>query len=513
MKIIRNKKELIDQGGLDKQYPARRKPWKLMIVDDEPDVHRLTHLNLKGFSFSGRSLELISAHSFIEAKQLLHEHEDIAVALIDVVMETNDAGLKLVEYIRQELNNEMVRLMIRTGQPGAAPERYVIDNYDIDGYHDKTDLTAQRLYTSVRSAIKSYRDLRTIELNRIGLSHVLHATRDLYHFRSSTIGTFFEGILTQIVGLFNLGGDSLMSTIDGMIFSVDGEEVNVRAGTGAFTLGQSVDPRMDEIAKICANAILTNIPIEGLRSESMVLPLLIEDQPVGFVYLEHTDELTNDDRDLIQVMTNQCAGALENLRLNMEVTESYEHVIDMLALAAEYRDSTTGEHINRLAALTEMLALEVGVPAKEAKEMGKASRLHDVGKVGIPDVILQKPGKLDPDEFEMVKAHATIGANILGRDKKLSLARTIALSHHEQWSGQGYPNGLAGEEIPLSARIVSIVDVYDALTHERPYKGAWSKESAIEFIQQEKNSRFDPDLVDALIRVVESDRYKPMQPA
>jgi HD-GYP domain-containing protein (c-di-GMP phosphodiesterase class II) len=382
----------------------------------------------------------------------------------------------------------------------------VIDNFDIDGYHDKTDLTAQRLYTSVRSALKSYRDLRTIDLNRIGLAHVLRATRDLYRFRSSSIREFFRGVLTQIVGLFKLGDSSLLSTIDGAIFTIEGEDVQVQAGTGAFTPEHGDGPRMQEIARICSEAILANVPPDGLRADSMVLPLRVEDRPVGFVYLEHTAELSQDDRDLIQIMTNQCAGALENLRLHLEITESYDQVVEMLAKAAEYRDTTTGEHINRIAKLTEYVALELGVPAGDAEAMGKASRLHDVGKVGIPDDILQKPGQLDPEEFEVVKSHTSIGADILNQDKKLALACSIALLHHEQWGGQGYPHALSGEEIPLEARIVSVVDVFDALTHERPYKDAWPLDKAMEFIQLEKGVRFDPDCVDALARVLARSR-------
>ncbi|MDA8255985.1 MAG: hypothetical protein M0Z99_10185 [Betaproteobacteria bacterium] len=167
MKIVRK------LPNADKPHLAKPRvmPWKLLVVDDEPDVRQLTALNLRGFEFAGRPLVLIDAGSAAEARQALHDQPDIALALIDVVMETDDAGLKLVAFIRQELGNAMVRLVIRTGQPGMAPERYVIDNFDIDDYKDKTELTAQKLYTTVRSALKSYRDLETIEINRNGLRH------------------------------------------------------------------------------------------------------------------------------------------------------------------------------------------------------------------------------------------------------------------------------------------------------------------------------------------------------
>ena len=170
MKIIRTRSEPVAASDL---AALARHTWKLLVVDDEPDIRELTRFNLRGFRFAERELEIIEASSAYEARELLTQHPDIAVALVDVVMETDDAGLRLVEFIRKDLKNLMVRLVIRTGQPGLAPERHVIDHYDIDDYKDKTELTAGRLYTTVRAPVKSYRDLRTIDLNRQGLSQVL----------------------------------------------------------------------------------------------------------------------------------------------------------------------------------------------------------------------------------------------------------------------------------------------------------------------------------------------------
>lgn len=155
-------------------------PWKVLVVDDDADVRAITRLSLKGVLFDGRPLSLLDAASAAEAKQVLSEHDDVALALIDVVMETDDAGLRLVEHIRLQRKDPFIRLVIRTGQPGMAPERFVIDNFDIDDYKDKTELTAARLYTTVRTAIKSYRDLKILDANRATLSALL-ATREKDH--------------------------------------------------------------------------------------------------------------------------------------------------------------------------------------------------------------------------------------------------------------------------------------------------------------------------------------------
>jgi len=171
MKIIRKDKSSIEKRETTDSHTEttqERHVWKILIVDDEPDIHEITQLNLKNFQFESRNLEFFLAYSAQQARDILQKHPDIALALIDVVMETDDAGLTLVKYIREELKYKMIRLVIRTGQPGQAPERYVIDNFDIDDYKDKTELTTQKLYTTVRSALKSFRDLMAIDMNRKG---------------------------------------------------------------------------------------------------------------------------------------------------------------------------------------------------------------------------------------------------------------------------------------------------------------------------------------------------------
>jgi len=145
--------------------------WKVLIVDDEPDVHEITRIGLKSFTFDGKALELISAYSGEQAREILQNNPHFAAAMIDVVMETEEAGLDLVRFIREKMRLSHIRLIIRTGQPGKAPERFVIDNFDIDDFREKTDLTNIRMHTMFRNSIKSYRDILTIEKSRLELEH------------------------------------------------------------------------------------------------------------------------------------------------------------------------------------------------------------------------------------------------------------------------------------------------------------------------------------------------------
>jgi len=180
-----------------------------------------------------------------------------------------------------------------------------------------------------------------------------------------------------------------------------------------------------------------------------------------------------------------------------ELHDTRLKIIQRLGRAGEYRDNETGMHVIRMSKSSQKLALAAGLGESYAELILNASPMHDVGKIGIADSILLKPGKLDKDEFDTMKTHAQIGADIIGNDSSdlMKMARSIAITHHEKWDGSGYPNGLKGEETPIEGRISAICDVFDALTSVRPYKKAWPVEKALSLINSESGKHFDPDLV------------------
>jgi CHASE2 domain-containing sensor protein len=186
-----------------------------------------------------------------------------------------------------------------------------------------------------------------------------------------------------------------------------------------------------------------------------------------------------------------------------ELRETQLEVVERLAKAAESRDNDTGEHIERMSTLCERLALEVGMSPDDAEMLRYAAVLHDIGKISVPDRVLLKPGKLSPEERAVMETHAMIGSKLLvgSRSPLLRTAEEIARTHHERWDGRGYPAGLAGTEIPFAGRICAICDVFDALTTERPYKRAWSVLEALDEIGRGRGTQFDPDLVDAFLRM------------
>ena len=191
-------------------------------------------------------------------------------------------------------------------------------------------------------------------------------------------------------------------------------------------------------------------------------------------------------------------------RRTEQLRDAQIEVITRLVQAAESRDGDTGDHINRIGDLCERLALEIGIDPVKARMLRHASAMHDVGKIGIPDSVLLKPGKLDPEEWEIMRSHTTKGAEILAGSQSpmIQMAEAIARTHHERWDGTGYPNGLKGEEIPLEGRICAICDVYDALGSARPYKQPWTPQEVLEEIARGSGTHFDPAIVTAFLALI-----------
>ncbi|HJR34341.1 MAG TPA: HD domain-containing phosphohydrolase [Gemmatimonadales bacterium] len=191
------------------------------------------------------------------------------------------------------------------------------------------------------------------------------------------------------------------------------------------------------------------------------------------------------------------------LERTLELEESRLEVLERLARAAEFRDDDTGQHTRRVGRIARSIAEGVGASRSEVDVIARAAPLHDVGKIGVPDQILLKPGKLTPEEFQVMQQHSSIGAEILagGRSSLIQMAAEVARHHHERWDGSGYPAGLSGNAIPLAARVVALADVFDALAHTRPYRKAWPLDEVLAEIYRQAGAHFDPRLVDAFRRL------------
>ena len=479
--------------------------WKILIVDDEPDIHTVTKIALSRFEFDERGVSFLHAYSGEDAKTLLTEHDDIALVFLDVVMETDDAGLRIVRFIREELQNHFVRIVLRTGQPGQAPERDVIVNYDINDYKEKTTLCSDKLFTVTYSGLRGYRDIMAVEQSRKMLEHhreglekIIDSSASL--FKSRSLHDFANGVLYQIASLLHIEEESVLVKSSNCTVQKVEEKFEVLAGTGALASSESEQPDIPEhIRRLLERACREKRSI--LEGDTFVGYFPSSHQDTNLIYVEKVGQVNALDKQLLAVFSNNIAIAFENLQLNKEIYETQAEIIETLGEVVENRSKEAANHVRRVSHLSSALALWAGLGEEDAQQLLMASPMHDVGKVAIPDAILLKPGKLDANEWEVMKTHVNIGHDIFARSKRpvLKAAAIVAGQHHEKYDGSGYPNGLKGEDIHIFGRIVALVDVFDALAHKRCYKEAWPLDEVLEVVNEQRGKHFDPKLVDVFI--------------
>lgn len=479
--------------------PAALEPWHVLIVDDEPAVHEVTRLVLGTFRFEGRPLQFHHAHSGAEARKLLRETDDIAVLLLDVVMESDQAGLDVVKFVREELHNHFVRIVLRTGQPGQAPEHEVITNYDINDYKDKTELTAQKLRTMMYATLRAYRDVMQIERNRLGLARVIAASAHIFSHQKSH--EFASAVLSQLGNVVGLANGALYCKPRES--AANEEELVVAAATGNFarfvnTLVDSALPKrlVDSVHEAFDRK--QNL----FADDHYVLYFSDSHSTESLLYVGETPRLREVDLGLVELFCTNVSIAFENLHLNRELFESQLEMVYLLAGAAETRSRETANHVRRVGLIAELLGRKAGMDDQQASMLRFSAPLHDIGKIGIPDAILNKPGAHTAEEAVIMRTHAELGAQMLSTSKRplMQLAARIAREHHENWDGSGYPNSLKGEEIGLAGRIVALADVYDALGSNRCYKRAWGTEEVQAFIRGQSGRKFDPQLIEVLFK-------------
>lgn len=479
-----------------KDQPVTQGLWKILIVDDEEEVHHVTKLVLSDFIFNNRKIEFLSAYSEAEARNLLNRHNDIAVVLLDVVMERDDSGLKLVRYIREDLKNTIVRIILRTGQPGRAPEQSVIINYDINDYKEKTELTAQKLFTTMVATIRSYRDIVTIDRSRKGLEKIIQASSRIFELQS--LKRFASGVLEQLCSLLNMDNDAIYSTLGGVTAARENDGFTILAATGIYQhgIGKRIEEVLPEPAqKLIYDSYHAHQPI--YKSNMYAGYIETKSGSQNILYLDGCFELNDLDLELIRIYCVNVAIAFENIYLNQEIEENQQELIFTLGDIIERRSQETGNHVKRVAEYAKLLAELAGLPETDTDMIFVASAVHDIGKIAIPDVILNKAGRLDDNEYEEMRRHTNYGAEMMrfSRRKLFKMALIIAEQHHEHWDGSGYPRGIQGDAINIAARIVAIADVFDALTSNRVYRGAWEVKDAIQYITENSAKQFDPELV------------------
>ncbi|WP_414828679.1 DUF3369 domain-containing protein [Alteromonas sp. H39] len=475
--------------------------WKILVVDDEEEVHHVTRIVLSEFLFDGREVSLTFASSAKEARNLLSndKNREFAVAIVDVVMETSQAGLELVQWIRDEQQNHLIRLILRTGQPGEAPEESVIRDYDINDYKNKTELTAMRLKASIFSALRGYRDIKIIERHRQGLEKIIAASVEF--IECDTLSQFASAILNQISVVLNIESNPIVCCAVVPENQKYPDKIKVlAANTGAEVVcNTQLDTLAPSIQRAISKALANKASVHN--HDEFVGYFTTSRGTENILYVAHDEPLEAVQHHLLDYFANHIAVAHESLKLRETIRESQKELSYVIGEAVEMRSKETGSHVKRVAHISHLLAGYYGVPDDQAEMIKLASPLHDVGKVGIPDTILNKPGKHAPDETEIMQKHAEIGYEMLIKSDNpiLQLGAQIAYQHHENWDGSGYPRGLSGKNIHVAGRISAVADVFDALGSRRCYKGPWNDDEIVEYFRANRGIRFEPELVDILL--------------
>jgi signal transduction histidine kinase len=318
--------QLIEDSGRVPEASTARK-WKVAVIDDDQAVHEGTRFALSDYNLNGQTLEILSAYSAAEGRTLMRAHPDIAAVLLDVIMETDAAGLDLVEFIRNEIKNETVRIILRTGQPGQAPERRVIVDYDINDYKAKTELTADKLFTSLTAALRSYQQLERMVQTRRGLEIIIDAASTLYDFKS--MQRLAEGVLTQIASLLNVDCAGILVLRDG---GATGDNFSVLAGSGCYSrfTGAAGSKSLDIDLRQMVEAAFQRRKHEFADHRSVLYVRTGSGREV-VVLLQAERDLSDTDRSLVEIFGSRLSIAFDNVILYQQLNEANTQLEDRVA--------------------------------------------------------------------------------------------------------------------------------------------------------------------------------------
>ena len=491
----------VEESNSSTEFP--KLVWKILVVDGAVEVHTATGFALQGVRVMDQPIELFHAYSADDAMQFFQKNSDIAIVIIDMVMESPNAGIELVQYIRTVLSNQKTRLVILTDQPGNFPGINAVSDYDIDDYHDKRNVTGDTLLTIVHGRLRAYRDLCTIEAQRNALNRILGATANDQNTQS--MNELAVSVLDQLKTLLDVPSPELYCLVKPTNTDPNarGPSPHAKEDLRDALIYNSVGPKRH------ASEIVLHRMRHVLETRSS---LHFDDAFVAFncgrdmthdniLYVRHGTQLGYMGKQFLELYTQSVAITFENINLHNNLQDAQKELVYLLGEAVEARSKETGAHVKRVAICSGKLAAMVGLPPATVNLITLASPLHDIGKVAIPDNILHKPGKLEAHEWDIMKRHAEYGRDILLKSKNqvTQMGARIAYTHHERWDGTGYPQGLKGETIPIEGRITALVDVFDALGSRRSYKEAWDEEQIKVALLQGKGEHFDPDLVDLFL--------------
>lgn len=474
--------EPVQQQELPQEY------WKILIVDDEPEVHAVTKLALSDFRFLGRGLEFHSAYSGREAKELATLHPDTAIILLDVVMETDDAGLHVARFIREELGNYFTRIILRTGQPGQAPERTVIVNYDINDYKSKTELTAQKLFTAVMSSLRSYRDIISIDHSRRGLEKVIASSTNLFALQS--MEHFIDGLVQQMSWVIGGARQTLYAAAGR---SPNPQQMIIRAAYGEdadqllnqqikAALPKQVLPELDKVIRshgICygEDFVLAYCPSQ-CRPQGALLCM------TGL-----TRALSDNEKELLQLFADNVQLAHDNVTCLQDTDELLAGLITRLMELEQEKVAQVLTRQSSFVQITHALAKAAGMSDARSQQTATAATLYERAEKLFAVMDDQPATKVSPCQERLKRAVRPVH---MAQSDVAQIAYRALNERLERWDGLGLPGGKQGQALALESQVLVLAFRLSQLVQQEP-------SAVAEILQAERARHFSPQLVDAVL--------------
>jgi hypothetical protein len=477
--------------------------WQVLVFDPEGALHGAVVQAVQGETFFGQPVEVLHARDQDACFDHFKKSEDIAVAFFPMAPESSHAGFDVVQYVRRVLRKHTARLVVSVVDAACAPDVESLSEYDIDDCLDSSRMSAAHIRAVIQGRLRAYRGLLSFDSHRSSLERVLESIAS--NQKSSSVDELSERALFQLQRLFGVESPQLFLVSKPLIFDDDGIPKR-------WLRSNDLRP------SVVYSSLGTDTPVADLVLDQVGLAFEAElsmDFQVGYaaynglaggigasmLYVQHGGKLNDWMRSLLEVFAQSLAVTFEKVISQDSLRNHQKELVYLLRRAVEQRSRETGAHVQRVSQCSAHLAKLAGLPEEIVTLIGLSSPLHDVGKLAIPDNILNKPEALTAEEWVVMRTHATHGRDILmeSRNPVMQMAARIAYSHHEKWNGSGYPLGLRGKHIPIEGRITALVDVFDALGSRRIYKAAWSREAVESELLKGKGEHFDPALVDLFL--------------
>ncbi|MGE5329591.1 MAG: HD domain-containing phosphohydrolase [Deltaproteobacteria bacterium] len=469
-----------------------KEDYLVLIVDDQPEVLESARmlLELEGYT-------VICAQNGEEAIEAI-KNKAVDLMLLDYFM-PGMTGEDVVKKVR-EFNQDVI-IVLQTGYAGEKPPLEMLRLLNIQGYHDKTE-GPEKLLLWVASGLRACAQIRLNKHLKEGMSNILDSIPCIFKFRAQN--ELLSDILVFLKQLVNVENGFVV---------IENERVQEAQSVGS---GKFKDLSYEEIIKNSEIVEKVNKAGEDAfidKEEGLIiLPIIYDSIRLGYMYLEDCN-LEKEDADLVKIYLNQVTEAIINIKLHDEVVDSNQRLkdsyynlkknnyelIESFTKAVDAKDTYTAGHSTRVSIYARIIGRKLNMKNAELTKLKVAALFHDIGKIGIPDGVLLKEGRLTDEEFKVIKTHPEIGSRILNPVTMLADIIPAVKHHHEKYNGKGYPSGLAGEEIPLHARILAIADAFDAMTSDRSYQKKKTFEEALEELERCAGFHFDAELTDVFV--------------